>query len=189
MKNKDRDEIYNLLTKIKTIVIVIVVLTGINTIVLLTTNLNGNPSQNYKGEQGQPSIDYDLSAFEIVNAKDLVSKTKNKKVVVYVGRDSCGWCVEFAPVLTEATNLYKLKTLYIDIEEIFNNVGGFKDEKAYNAMIDLDAVSGFENYMEENLGVTPMLLVMENGKIVDAQTGYQELDGLKDFLEKNKLIK
>ena len=41
----------------------------------------------------------------------------------------------------------------------------------------------YDGYMEENFGATPMVLIIKDGKIIEAQTGYSEYDTFKTLLK------
>lgn len=133
--------------------------------------------------ESEYNTDYDVSMFEEIEASDIASKTKKSKQVVYVGRASCGWCAAFLPTLWEAQEEYDYTTLYIDIAKIidFSN-GNILDNDAYDTMLELTG-DKYEGYMEQNFGATPMVLVIEKGKIISAQTGYNEFEAFKQVLE------
>ena len=133
-------------------------------------------------EESEYNTDYDVSMFDEIKAKDLKSKTKNKLKVIYIGRETCGWCAAFLPNLWDAQTEYDFKTLYIDLAKIidFSN-GDVIDQNSYDILNDLTG-EGYENYMSENFGATPMILIMKDNKIVGAHTGYSEYDAFKTVL-------
>ncbi len=186
MKNNDSQKILN---KIFTCSIVIIIILSLNTVILINSSSSFGTNANSDTEgnnQAETNAEYDVSAFTEINAKELANKTKGKNTVVYIGRSTCSWCVKFVPVLTEATEKYKLNTLYIDIAKIINfSEGGNIDQASYDILTKMETTTGFENYMSENFGATPMLLIVKDGKLIDAQTGYTESAALNSFLEKN----
>lgn len=189
MKNA---EIQSILNKIFTGVVIIIGISILNTVLIYSNrdSNNNNPVGNNNNNNVEQTGDtYDVSKFTEITASEIKSKTKDKTSVVYVGRSSCSWCVKFVPILSEATTKYNLNTLYVDIAKIIDfSAGGIKDQTSYDVITKLETVSGFENYMSENFGSTPMTLIVRDGKILDAQTGYVESDGLKTFLQKNGLV-
>ncbi|MBQ3021339.1 MAG: thioredoxin family protein [Bacilli bacterium] len=137
------------------------------------TNTNTNSEYN---------TNYDVSSFKEITADELKKTVKKGTHVLYIGRETCGWCAAFLPALWEAEEEYKYQTLYIDIAKIIDfekNV--ISDEEAYNTMIGLTG-EGYETYVEENFGATPMVLVFKDGKIIAATTGYTEYSTFKTFL-------
>lgn len=184
MNNTGNDYISKTLKKIWGCIIAITIMTSMNTIILLSNNSLYNSNDN-EGNQ-EINEDYDVSAFTLVSANELVNKTKDKTSVIYIGRASCSWCAKFVPILTEATEQYDLNTLYIDISKIIDfSVGSITDQASYDIMMELETASGLEDYMEKEFGATPMVLIIKDGKILDAVTGYQELTQFSEFLEKN----
>ena len=96
--------------------------------------------------------------------------------VIYIGRETCSWCAAFLPNLWDAQEKFGYKTLYIDIAKIidFSN-GSILNQGDYDILASLTGEE-YEGYMDENLGATPMVLIMKDNKIVGAQTGYSEYE-------------
>ena len=69
------------------------------------------------------------------------------------------------------------KNLIID----FSN-GSVTDQNSYDILNALTGV-GYEDYMSENFGATPMILIIKDNKIVGAHTGYSDYDTFKSVLE------
>ena len=133
-------------------------------------------------EESEYNTEYDVSMFKEIEASDIKAETKGKLSIVYVGRETCGWCAAFLPNLWQAQDEYKFTTLYVDIAKIINfEDGSIIDENAYATMMDLTGES-YDGYMEENFGATPMILIIKDNKIVNAQTGYSEYDTFKTIL-------
>ena len=59
-----------------------------------------------------------------------------------------------------------------------------KVQDEYDLLTSLTG-DGYETYMEENLGATPMILIMKDNKIINAQTGYTEYETFKSFLNES----
>ena len=135
------------------------------------------------------NTNYDVSMFREITASDIESETKDKLQVIYVGRETCGWCAAFLPNLWQAQEEYGYETLYVDIAKIidFSN-NSISDQTSYDVMMKLTG-DNYENYMEENFGATPMILVMKDNKIVNAQTGYSEYEDFEKMLNKAGITK
>lgn len=184
MKDKGNNYIAKILNRIWIAVLIIAIMTSINTITLISNNSLLNANKN--NENQETNEDYDVSTFKEVSASELVDNTKDANKVVYIGRASCGWCVKFVPVLREAAEKYNLEIIYIDIAKIIDfNAGSIIDQKNYDIMMNLETVSDLKDYMNEEFGATPMVLIMKDGKIIDATTGYQESSSFNSFLEEN----
>lgn len=176
----------DMLKKIYTGVIVLIIICLIN---LLVTLIYVQDKKGTNDTTEDIVQNYDVSKFTQISASEIKSKTTDKISVIYIGRSTCSWCVKFVSVLKEATVENNLNTLYIDIAKIidFKN-GGISDQAAYETLIKLETVSSLEGYMDENFGATPMTLIVKDGKILAAQTGYVELDNLNSFLKENNVI-
>ena len=93
------------LVKINKLIIVLL----IAILILLTmgvskmyTNEDTSITSESSNQEGEYNTDYDVSSFTEIKAKDIKSKTKSKLQVVYIGRETCGWCAAFLPNLWDA---------------------------------------------------------------------------------------
>ena len=99
--------------------------------------------------------------------------------IVYIGRSTCGYCVQFLPILQQAQTDYGYETLYLDITTVTTTE-------------QQDKILAFDNeeeFLKQNFGGTPMVLLMKNGKIVDTWIGYAEYSEYSAWLEKNGFAK
>ncbi len=143
-------------------------------------------------EQTEVSADYDVSEFKEIKAQDLKKESKGKTILVYIGRSSCGYCVQFVPVLKEVQDKYKsYRTYYIDIAKIldFTGASGTLDEEAEKIMTGLATVKEQEGIMDKNWGATPMTLVIKDSKIVDSLVGASDAATLEELVKNNGLAK
>lgn len=161
-------------------VILIVLIIGVSK--MYSNNKVDTNSNNTQESETEYNTNYDVSMFKEIEAEDLKDETKGKLRVVYIGRETCGWCAAFLPNLWIAQEDYKFETLYIDIAKIidFSN-GNIIDQEEYDTLSSLTGKE-YENYMKENLGATPMILIMKDNKIVGAQTGYSEYENFETIL-------
>lgn len=161
-------------------VILVVLIVGVSKI--YSNNKVDTSNNSTQESESEYNTNYDVSMFKKINASDLKDETKGKLRVVYIGRETCGWCAAFLPNLWTAQEDYEFETLYIDIAEIidFSN-GNIINQDEYDNLASLTG-KDYENYMEENLGATPMILIMKDNKIVGAQTGYSEYKNFETIL-------
>ena len=132
---------------------------------------------------------YDVSMFKEIKASDIQNETKGKLSVVFIGRETCGWCAAFLPSLWQAQDEYKYETLYVDIAKIIdfeNNT--IADKDAFDIMTSLTG-ENYDGYMEEKFGSTPMILIMKDNKILNAQNGYSEYEVFEQFLQESGFTK
>ncbi len=153
-------------------------------------NSSNGGNQNPSEEQTPPSenTEYDVSSFKEVSATELESQSKSSTKVVYIGRSTCGYCTAFIPTLKKAQEEYNYTTLYIDIAKIIDfTLPEFKilDQKGFDSIINLDTTDDYKGYLDQNFGATPMVLILKNSKVIAIQTGYNEYDEFKSFLNTN----
>ena len=133
----------------------------------VTTNNNGS---------GEEDAEYDVSMFTQITAQELINLYNgSEKSVIYIGRATCGYCVKFLPALQKAQDELGYKTYYYDISTITS------DE--YYEIIALN------DFLNNNFGSTPMVIVVQNGQILSANNdnqgwvGYAEYDTFKAYMQ------
>lgn len=170
------EEILNKILKCLYVLIVIMI---INTI-LLIAGISGNGSSSNDDTQTtteEENIEYDVSMFNAIDADGLVSAFNSSDMqVIYMGRSSCGYCVQFLPTLQQAQSEFGYTTLYLDITTV--------SEGDLTKIIALD-----EEFFNEYYGSTPLTLLVKDGKIVDSQVGYSDYDTFASLLTKNGFTK
>ena len=102
---------------------------------------------------------------------DLIKK--DEKSIILVARPTCSYCEAFAPILSEAKDDLGLTINYIDTDKFSSD-----DWTTFNESLD---------YLSENEWGTPLTLIVQNGKVVDANNGYVELDAIKTLFTDNGL--
>lgn len=173
------------------IVVIIAILALINIFVLLNNNNSGQTTSddNTGNDQVQENLEYDVSKFDEIEAKDLSSESKNKTIVVYIGRSSCGYCVQFIPVLKAVQETYKYTTKYIDIAKIIDyNTNTISDKDAYEKLTNMKTSDSQKDIMNQ-FGSTPMTLIIKNNKIVDSIVGAADENALATMVENNGFSK
>ena len=162
---------------IATVFIIIIAVDNNETRTYSTSGNNTTTQTGTTNNGGTEIAEYDTSMFEEITVdqfKELYNGSE--KSVIYIGRAGCGYCVKFLPVLQQAQKEFGYTTYYYDIDNI--------SEEDYNTIV------GLNDYLYENFGYTPMVLVVQNGKIVSADDsgegwiGYNEYDAFKEYLEK-----
>ncbi len=186
------DRVINIEKKVNWTFGLAVVITIISVLVLIFILADGTEkTKNTDSQSGEPtevSADYDVSAFKEIKAQDIKKESKGKNILIYVGRSSCGYCVQYVPVLTQVQEKSKkYQTYYIDIAKILDfssAAGGILDQEANNIMQQLD-----KEFMESNWGATPLTLVVKDSKLVDSIVGYVDADTLEALIKKNGFVK
>ena len=181
---KENEVLVKLLKINKLIMILLVAILIVLTLGVSKMYYNENATNNTTKttEESEYNTEYDVSMFKEIKAKDIKSKTKKETQVVYIGRETCSWCAAFLPALWEAQEEFKYTTLYIDIAKIIDfSDGTVIDQDSFDLLNNLTG-DGYESYMNENFGATPMVLIIKNNKIIGASTGYSEYETFKTVL-------
>lgn len=174
--------------------LILVVIMAILAIINLSILVSNNSVQTTTNEDLTPnstdtSADYDVSEFDEIKASDLSKESKNKTIVVYIGRSSCGYCVQFVPILKSVQEKYNFTTKYIDIAKIIDyNSSSISDQDAYNLLTNMKTNSEQKGIMEQ-FGSTPMTLVIKNNTIVDSIVGATDESTLTKLIEDNGFSK
>ncbi len=176
---EDSNNMKEILNKMLLCLYAIIVILIVNTTILLLKGAEFGTATTSGGEV-EESVEYDVSMFTKVTAdtlKDAVSGDTAK--LVYIGRSSCGYCVKFLPVLQQAQEDYDYETLYLDITTVTTT-------EQQDKILDFD---NEEEFLEENFGGTPMVLLMKDGKLVDGWIGYADYATYAAWLEENGFAK
>lgn len=110
----------------------------------------------------------DYSAYK----EKLESKEKTIFIIMQTG---CSHCEEAKPVLKELAKEYKLNLNVINITSLSE-----ADQSSF--------MSSLPYYNEEQWG-TPLLLIVEDKKVIDAEQGFSSKENYIEFFKKNNYIK
>lgn len=164
----------DVLNKIFICLVAIVVILSINLIVNIVKE--GSTTYSNGTNTGTDSTEYDVSKFNTMSTTETIDEiNKGGLQVVYIGRASCGYCVQFLPVLVQAQNDYGYKTTYINLEEVTTD--------------DQAKLVAYNEYVSTNYGYTPMVLVFKDGKYVNGWVGYAEYNSFAAFIEESGIKK
>lgn len=131
-----------------------------------TTESSSDSSQTALEQAGFNKVSID----EYLN----LIKSSDKQIIL-IARPTCGYCEKFTPILKQAMEDMNLTINYVNTDNFSS-----------------DDWSKFQNsfdYLASNEWGTPLTLIVQNGKIVDKNNGYIELDAIKEFFTKNGLGK
>ena len=99
------DRVVNIEKKVNWTFGLTVVITIISVLLLIfvladgTDKSNSSSSNNNSNEATEVSEDYDVSEFKEIKAQDIKKESKGKNILIYVGRSTCGYCIQYVPVL------------------------------------------------------------------------------------------
>lgn len=98
---------------------------------------------------------------------------QKEETVFFLGRPTCGYCVQFTPIIEALSKDYGFKYEYIDTDELSSS-------KLSRILTKFDIE-------EESFG-TPHLTITKNGEVLANQSGYLEREELFKFLQANNII-
>lgn len=177
------------------IILIVVIITMLFSLFSMIFTINGNSSY---GETDTPtnkqeeSAAYDTSAFKEIKASDIKSESKSNTIVVMVGRQGCGWCANYAPYITEAAKNYNLKVRYIDLGKIVDftvEQPVIVDGDAWDTLTSLSGSGEWVTFAKDNMGGTPLTLIIKNNKVVGGISGYTEVANIEKAFDKAGLGK
>lgn len=97
----------------------------------------------------------------------------DEKSIILVARPTCTYCQKFSPILKQAAGDLNLVINYIDTDKFSSD--------------DWDKFNNSLSYYTENEWGTPLTLIVQKGQIVDVNSGYTDLNTIKNFFTKNGL--
>lgn len=95
----------------------------------------------------------------------------SSREVLYLGANSCPWCVKYNPIIKEASEKNNFEYLYVDL-----------DAESFETFMAIMDIIG-----EDTVG-TPYTSIIGNGQTYDVLGGMVEEDVLVEFLKTNKVL-
>ncbi len=195
------DRILNIEKKTNNTFVISVITLVISCIILLlvatidggnanTTSSTGESTgaQDSLGQEMETT--YDASMFDEIKGSEIKSLSKNKTIVLWIGRQGCGYCASYSPIIAGVKDKYKVDIKYIDYSKMVNiSAGAIVDEESYSAIESLTGSGDYENYGKTAITGTPYTLVIKNNKIIGALRGSNSEDSIVKMLKETKVIK
>lgn len=182
-----------ILSKIFTTLVVIAIILGVNllfTMISLTNGGSGSGSNNSSNSStsGTQTSDYDVSDFDALSLAQVLKLFDSKDTsVLYLGRSSCSACVSFLPTLKSVQKDLGFKTKYLDITTVDTSSSDYSTFiSKLTKEIEVNA-NGTKSTgkISEFYGYTPMVIIIKDGKAVDASVGALSESNFKKFLSSN----
>ena len=126
---------------------------------------------------GEPDSSYDTSVYNVIKPSEIAKASKGKTIVLWVGRQSCGYCGMYAPYINEALNNYGIKGYYVDLATLINfNVAEpyVSDEEEFGILAGLKGEGEWDGFAAEYVGGTPLTLIIKDNKVVGGLSGYTD---------------
>ena len=184
------DRVISIEKKLNIILVLVIILLIICFGILISksSSKSSNTEEN-SPVQEEYSGDYDVSMFDEISVDDISKESDNKTIVVYMGRAACGYCIQYVPVLAEVQDNLGIKVKYIDMAKIIDyDNQSIIDSSAISKLQNMKTNDAQKNVMD-NLGSTPMTLVIKNNRIVDSLVYAADAETLQTVLENNGLGK
>ena len=188
------DRVMNIEKKVTAVLwlVVITMIVAILSLIFVISDDSSKAKSNEGAEttETETNSEYDVSKVKEVKAQDLKKESKDKTILVYIGRSTCGYCVQFVPVLKEVQEKHSYTTYYIDIAKILDYTGGTGAlDKEADEIMQKFATSDSQKDVMKDWGATPMTLVIKNNKIVDSLVGATDAATLEKMVKNNGLAK
>ena len=147
-----------------------------------------NNSSNSSTSGTQTSSDYDVSDFDTLTLAQVLKLFDSKDTsVLYLGRSSCSACVSFLPTLKSVQKDLGFKTKYLDITTVDTSSSDYNTFiSKLTKEIEVNA-NGTKSTgkISEFYGYTPMVIIIKDGKAVNASVGALSESNFKKFLSSN----
>lgn len=181
-----------ILNKIFTVLVVIAIILGVNLLFTMISLTNGGSSSDNSGNNStsgtQTSSDYDVSDFDTLTLAQVLKLFDSKDTsVLYLGRSSCSACVSFLPTLKSVQKDLRFKTKYLDITTVDTSSSDYSTFiSKLTKEIEVNA-NGTKSTgkISEFYGYTPMVIIIKDGKAVNASVGALSESNFKKFLSSN----
>lgn len=180
-----------ILNKIFTTLVVISIILGVNllfTMISLTNGESGSNNSSNSSTSGTQTSDYDVSDFDALTLAQVLKLFDSKDTsVLYLGRSSCSACVSFLPTLKSVQKDLGFKTKYLDITTVDTSSSDYNTFiSKLTKEIEVNA-NGTKSTgkISEFYGYTPMVIIIKDGKAVNASVGALSESNFKKFLSSN----
>ena len=181
-----------ILNKIFTVLVVIAIILGVNLLFTMISLTNRGSSSDNSGNSStsgtQTSSDYDVSDFDTLTLAQVLKLFDSKDTsVLYLGRSSCSACVSFLPTLKSVQKDLGFKTKYLDITTVDTSSSDYSTFiSKLTKEIEVNA-NGTKSTgkISEFYGYTPMVIIIKDGKAVNASVGALSESNFKKFLSSN----
>ena len=143
-------------------------------------------------EAGDTSGVYDTESFKKIVGKDIAKVSKDKKIVIWIGRQGCGYCSLYAPTIKAVGKDYGIPIYYIDLAAMYDQSGPewiLTDTGNYNAIKNLTTIGEEATEVMADFGSTPMTIIVEDGKVIGGVMGAVDKSTLETTLTNSGIKK
>ncbi len=135
------------------------------------------PNKNENNSNGEEMQTYSTEEFKEIKPSDIKKESKNTTIVLLWARPSCGYCVQYVPIITEVAREHNVTIRYINMETIVDmNTWEPSNSEEYSILSNLEGEGKFKDFASEAIEGTPGTYFIKNGKIIYGIIGYVEKD-------------
>ena len=198
MNKIDNNQNYtNILNKIFAGIIVVIALLLVNTIVLLSTTSDGKTTdKTTETTEEETNSDYDVSMFKSVTVEETLALFDTKGTyLLYVGREDCSACVAYLPILQEAQTNLGYTTYYLNLYDVDTSktseatINKLLKKFTFKTTAKVSDESKTGTFGDTFWGVTPMTIIIKDGKNVDGLLGAYPYEKLETLINKYNIGK
>ena len=179
------NEISVIETKIRNLTYIVLV--GFIVILLLLIGLYFKDNSSIaKESSGTTTTDngYDVSKMNTLSGEEATKLFDKKGThVLYIGRSTCGVCVNLVPQLNAAMEELDIKINYLPLESTFRTDFG-KLFDLLDIETEINGEEGTYGELLETYGYTPLVIVIKDGKMVDGFVGSRDSKVIVELIEK-----
>ena len=174
-KSKDKENFMKALylTTVINILLMILLVSLWITPVKEKGNNNSNTTKTTSKKESNIEISLSDAGFNEINISEYKKLVESEeKSIILVARPTCGYCEKFTPILKQAQVELDLIVNYLNTDELNQ-----KDMEEFESSFDFGDWG------------TPMVLIVQNSKLIDKNIGYTDLETIKQFFINNELGK
>ena len=124
-------------------------------------------------------VAYDTSAFKQISPSDIAKESDGKTIVVWVGRQSCGYCAMYAPNIAKAADEYGITAYYVDLGTMIDfsvEQPYITDADEFDTLSNLSGKGEWATFAYDNVGGTPLTLIIKDNKVIGGVNVYTDVD-------------
>lgn len=166
--NKSGEKVL-VLKVLKVLGIILIVLALIGVAIGSSYLKNDEKSNNNVTSQG---VTLETAGFKSVSVDEYLELLNgSEKSIILVARPTCSFCEKFTPILKQAKDDMNLTVNYVNTDNFTSD--------------DWTKFEGSLDYFSNEEWGTPLVLIVQNGEAVAVNSGYVELDTIKEFFTNN----
>lgn len=175
-------------TKIKNLTYIVMI--GFIVVILLIAGLyikgtgTKSTSTSTASSSSSSSTEYDVSRMTKITGSDAVKLFDDAGThILYIGRPTCSVCVQLVPQLNETIDELKVSVNYLELTSSFRtDWAGLFDKLTIKTTVNKE--EGTFGELLEQYGYTPVIIVIQDGKMVDGFIGYRDSEAITSLFKK-----